>query len=79
MVMISSMIATTAVAKERKQICDTCPQQNMIKICNSCGCIIPAKVWMRSSSCPDGKWAAVEDDGMMHVIDDTIWEKRDEI
>jgi hypothetical protein len=78
MPIISSMFTTKLQADERKSICHTCSQYNStVKICKSCGCFVPAKVWLRGVACPDGHWTAVEDDGELHHVDDAVWNSRE--
>lgn len=77
MSLISSMFVTMAIAQERYAICKQCPNFSMIKTCKLCGCVMPLKVKLRYSECPDGKWMAVEDDGQMHYVDDETWENID--
>ena len=49
------------VAKERFDICLSCPE--LVKItsqCKECGCIMSAKTKLPNASCPLGKWSTVE-------------------
>ena len=54
------------IAKERKEICLSCPNLNQgcNKIsgdcCGVCGCMIDFKTRSMKSSCPQSKWAAVK-------------------
>jgi len=47
-------------AKERYSICKECESfSNVVKVCGECYCFMPAKVLIRSVSCPVGKWDAI--------------------
>lgn len=49
--------ATDEQAKARMDICRQCPHmQQVIRVCQSCGCFLPAKVKFAMSSCPKSKW-----------------------
>lgn len=50
-----STVANDVVA-ERIQICTSCPELNRLKMCKKCGCFMPVKIRLKSSSCPIGKW-----------------------
>lgn len=41
--------------EQRKNICNSCPKKKAI-ICFSCGCIIEAKIRLKTEKCPEGKW-----------------------
>ena len=45
--------------EERKKICDTC-EYNAEWFCKKCGCILPVKVRVKNSSCPENKWNAIK-------------------
>jgi hypothetical protein len=47
------------IEKQRKDICMECPL-NVNGRCSKCGCLIRLKVKPASESCPEGKWAKVE-------------------
>lgn len=42
--------------KARYDICKSCDKFSDLKFCKSCGCFMPFKVRLASSSCPEGKW-----------------------
>lgn len=42
-------------AKERMDICKRCPF-NKLGICQQCGCIIRAKIYLKNTVCPIQKW-----------------------
>ena len=51
------MFVKLEVAKERYSICKTCESfAPTLKLCRSCGCVLPLKVPMSIASCPKGKW-----------------------
>ena len=37
-------------------ICNTCEKLTSIKFCSSCGCFMPVKSRVKTTSCPLGKW-----------------------
>lgn len=41
---------------ERAKICAACPMKTLLSRCKVCDCFLPAKVAMRVSFCPTGKW-----------------------
>jgi rRNA maturation protein Nop10 len=43
----------------RLRVCNQCEFLTIVKMCSRCGCVVPLKVRMPSSSCPEGKWLAV--------------------
>jgi hypothetical protein len=46
-------------AKERLNICNTCPHAELIlneKICSKCGCVCKVKVLVEDEICYDGRW-----------------------
>ena len=46
-----------AQADARMNICRQCPHmQQAMRVCQSCGCFLPAKVKFAMSSCPKSKW-----------------------
>lgn len=47
---------TEALSKERKAICDKCPQKTRINTCALCGCYLPAKRRVAEAECPAGNW-----------------------
>jgi hypothetical protein len=77
MSLISSMFTTVQIAHERYDMCKQCPSLTAIKLCQHCGCVMPAKVRLRYAECPVGNWKAVEDDGQMHFVDDEAWAELD--
>ena len=47
--------------RERIATCKECPRYiKAVKMCEECGCFIPAKSWFKGQSCPLGKWRAIE-------------------
>jgi len=45
------------IARERLDICKTCPNfLSITKQCKICFCIMPAKTILAAASCPIGKW-----------------------
>lgn len=50
------------VAKQRMEICRECPYRSTkgIEHCTECGCPLVGKTRSLSSSCPVGRWGAVE-------------------
>lgn len=40
----------------RIETCKNCDRLNTLKFCKECGCFMPAKVRIKSASCPIGKW-----------------------
>jgi hypothetical protein len=40
----------------RQAICNSCPSLNRLQMCRECGCIIPLKIKLKSSTCPIGNW-----------------------
>lgn len=44
---------------KRIETCKTCDQLTKLKLCKVCGCFMPAKVRLKGSSCPLGKWIAI--------------------
>jgi hypothetical protein len=49
--------ASDEQAKARMDICRQCPHmQQVMRVCQSCGCFLPAKVKFAMSSCPKSKW-----------------------
>jgi hypothetical protein len=49
------------IAAERYSICQSCDQFNStFKSCKDCGCFMPAKVLLKFSKCPLGKWGRMQ-------------------
>jgi len=47
------------MAKTRLSICQSCPELTpKLNRCKQCGCLMSAKVFFKSSSCPLKKWEA---------------------
>jgi len=45
------------IRENRFDICKTCDQfHQKSQLCKTCGCYIPAKTWLKSTSCPLKKW-----------------------
>jgi hypothetical protein len=54
-------IAPLAVAKERRDICNECfAKHETVNKCTICGCYLPAKTRLASSSCPIDNWREVD-------------------
>lgn len=51
-----TIFAPTHIQSQRRSICDACEFKSRISVCMKCGCVIPAKVKMAMSRCPEGKW-----------------------
>lgn len=44
-------------AEERMSVCEKCEFFNSyLKTCRKCGCFLPAKIKIKSSTCPLTKW-----------------------
>ncbi len=69
---VSSFFATGEQANARMVICNSCEDLTKTKLCRNCGCIMPAKVRLKSKSCPIGKWGAINDTGEQHFVDDQV-------
>jgi hypothetical protein len=52
-----NIFASRKDALARIEICNQC-EEYKFKICDVCGCFMPAKVSMFGSSCPKDKWKA---------------------
>ena len=48
--------APEGVAKSRMAICQKCEHFSAVKMCKVCKCLMPAKVHIAASQCPEGKW-----------------------
>ena len=51
--------AVEAMAKERMDICNTCPEKTEMlgqTVCGVCHCLLQLKTRSTDSSCPLGKW-----------------------
>jgi len=47
------------MAATRLRICEICPELTpKLNRCKKCGCVMPIKVFFKSSSCPLKKWEA---------------------
>lgn len=54
---INGEYASEEKAQARYSICQQCDLfDSVLKICNSCGCVMPAKVKLANSECPEGFW-----------------------
>lgn len=51
----STEYASKQQAIERLNICNECPSLKL-KMCEHCGCFMPAKTKLAAASCPLGKW-----------------------
>jgi hypothetical protein len=51
-----SFLADTETQTIRYDICNSCPSFTVLKTCKECGCIMPLKIKLASSSCPLEKW-----------------------
>lgn len=47
------------IAKERYEICQSCPSLNALSQCAECHCFMPSKVKLPNASCPLNKWGIV--------------------
>lgn len=57
------MFVPETISEERYNICKGCDKFiKWTRQCKSCGCILPAKVKLSFSSCPEGKWNKWEED-----------------
>lgn len=41
---------------DRMNICKGCDKLSTLNFCAVCGCFMPIKVWISTSSCPEKKW-----------------------
>lgn len=41
---------------KRMSVCEECEKLTVAKTCKECGCFMPAKVKLKHSACPLGKW-----------------------
>lgn len=49
------------VREERFSICKSCDEfHKTTEFCKVCGCYMPAKTWIASTSCPIKKWVKIE-------------------
>jgi hypothetical protein len=47
-------------AQSRYDVCKKCDEFNStLKLCQKCGCIMPAKVKLASATCPIDKWPII--------------------
>lgn len=46
---------------QRIELCKSCDQLNSLNFCKQCGCFMPAKIRLKWTSCPIGKWKAIGD------------------
>jgi uncharacterized UBP type Zn finger protein len=56
-----NLVSSKELRKKRTSICDSCDLKEMMwgkAWCGECGCNIGAKVFLRQSECPLGKWKA---------------------
>jgi hypothetical protein len=45
----------------RLEICKSCEYfHQILRMCSQCGCFMPAKILIKSSSCPIKKWSPVD-------------------
>jgi hypothetical protein len=51
-----SWIADKEVQKQRLELCNTCDEKTALGRCKKCGCFVPIKVQIKTSSCPLKKW-----------------------
>lgn len=50
-------LASEETIEKRTEICKNCPSfVKVTQMCSTCLCVIPMKVRMKPSSCPEGKW-----------------------
>jgi len=51
------LMAHRELREARLELCHECKHyQKALKRCALCGCIVPAKVFVLRSKCPDGRW-----------------------
>jgi hypothetical protein len=43
-------------AKVRRETCEQCPEKSERNTCKKCGCYLPAKILLKPTNCPLGKW-----------------------
>jgi len=43
-------------ARMRLDVCKRCPAYTKFNTCKECGCYMPAKVQLKSTTCPQGRW-----------------------
>ena len=49
------------IREERFNICKSCEEfHKTTEFCRVCGCYMPAKTWIASTSCPIKKWVKIE-------------------
>jgi hypothetical protein len=58
----SNLKVPEAVREERLTICKSCPQMHDVGLCKLCGCYMPVKTYLSSSSCPLKKWSKIDVD-----------------
>jgi len=57
--LFSSEVKDAAI--KRLQICQKCPKlKPKLNRCEECGCLMPAKVFLKRASCPLKKWGVME-------------------
>ena len=44
------------MSRRRYELCKTCDDFTIVKICKLCGCFMPLKVRLYAAQCPQNKW-----------------------
>jgi hypothetical protein len=57
---MNNIFLDTPTALHRLSICEVC-EYNKLGLCLQCGCIIKAKIYLKSSECPVKKWKKQND------------------
>ncbi len=55
-----SFLTPKELHDERAAICKQCEFLTATKFCSKCGCFIPAKTYIRSTTCVMKKWPVLE-------------------
>lgn len=56
-------IVSQTFVDQRRSLCDACENKKVVfgaDVCGLCGCWIPAKIKISSTSCPGHKWGPVD-------------------
>lgn len=55
--LLTSNKEANKLASERSKACDGCGlKNNVLNICNDCGCFLPAKQRVKDAQCPIDNW-----------------------
>lgn len=46
----------TQIIGYRIDTCKSCDKLSKLNFCELCGCFMPAKVRLKTATCPEGKW-----------------------